>query len=585
MARWSLAVVAILLGVALLRAVGLDYGAPYWLESDAYTALHVDELRSGRGSNPKTANDTHYPHLIAQLTRRLPAAEPPDPANFDDPAELRAAHLAAAGRTFVQVRLIVALLSLLAIPGTWWLARRFLEPPWALFAVGLCATSLLFQCFGQQARPHAAAAALMLLSVLASMRLARRPSAANFLLAGVCAALAFGCLHSGVAVLIPLSAAYFVRRLPAGTSRARRAFDPLALLPLTCVALVVPVFYPFLLSPQQMSLNEGIDVGKHAVDFTHHRVAFDAFDGSGFATVLRTLWTWEPALGLLVALACLVWLATRGRRVPESPDRCRDRRVVLAFCVPYLLVIGAYAETYERFLLPLVPFLAVFAACGPARLWAAPSWRWWLATAAVGALAVSGFAAGRLAWLRTRPDTLARAGAWIEAHAEPGVDPVFVFPPPMDLPLGRDAASIGVRGDRPTPLFSVWSRYQARRPGAGGPAPQWSVRWIVGKPEVRKSTDPERVSSFLDEYGPGIYVMQVMTGRGPAFATLLRAELARRAERAGGEVVRFGPDPDPWSCDYPLFDQDELVEHWPNVFARILRARALGPVVEVLRVR
>jgi len=435
---------------------------------------------------------------------------------------------------------------------------------------------------------HAAFASLFLFTVLAALRLRARPTWTQHAIVGVLAGLTLGCLQSGLIALPPIAVAWWLRERDASAAGGRRRWlDPRPLLTVLLVGVSIRVFYAFLFESQLMEERGVFHSEGTGFQLANHRLDLSMFDGSGLASVGRALWNWDPEWLPLLVLATVGLLVAPRRAADPTAARSqrRDRLVVLSAVLPYLLVICVYARTYERFLLPLVPFLAVFAACGPARLWAAPSWRWWLATAAVGALAVSGFAAGRLAWLRTRPDTLARAGAWIEAHAEPGVDPVFVFPPPMDLPLGRDAASIGVRGDRPTPLFSVWSRYQARRPGAGGPAPQWSVRWIVGKPEVRKSTDPERVSSFLDEYGPGIYVMQVMTGRGPAFATLLRAELARRAERAGGEVVRFGPDPDPWSCDYPLFDQDELVEHWPNVFARILRARALGPVVEVLRVR
>ena len=147
-----------------------------------------------------------------------------------------------------------------------------------------------------------------------------------------------------------------------------------------------------------------------------------------------------------------------------------------------------------------------------------------------------------------------------------------------------------MRGDRPTPLYSTWVKYQSRlgrgTEGAerGGPPPRWSMRWIVAKPDVRRSTDPELVAAFLDEYGPGIYVQQVMTDRGPTFAALAREELTRRAAGEGGDLARFGPDPDPWSCDYPLFDQDELVDDWPPFVTRMLRARALGPVVEVVRV-
>ena len=578
MTRSLLAVLAILLAVLGLRWVGLDFGAPHWLEADSYTALHVDELRKGRGSNPRTAHDTHYPHLIAQLTRVLPEAELPDPADYSGPLELREAHLEAASTTYVQVRLVVALLSLLVIPGTWFLARRFLCPRWSLFAVALCGSSLLFQCFAQQARPHAAAAALMLVSVLCAMRLRRNPNIANYVFAGGSAALAFGCLHSGVAVLIPLAVAYLARELPPGSSWPRRWFDPLAAIPLALVGLVVPVFYPFFLDEQKMAAPEGVELGADAVGFTHHSVAFDAFDGSGFATVVRSLWTWEPVLALLVGAALLVGLATLGHR-RMSATRRGDLLVTLSFCLPYLIVIGLYAETYERFLLPLIPFLCVFAAQVPSHLSRAPAWRKPVAALAVAAVLVSGYAAARMAWVRTQPDTLEQVAAWLEQHAEPASEAVFVFPPPMDLPLGRDATSLGVRGERPTPLFSLWSKYQSRLED-GGPVPRWSMRWIVGKPDERRRTDDAAVDELLDRYGPGLYVVQVMTERAPPFVERMRAGLLRRGEL----LERFSPDPDPWSSDYPFFEQDELVPGWPHVFARLLRARAVGPVVEVFRV-
>ena len=68
--------------------------------------------------------------------------------------------------------------------------------------------------------------------------------------------------------------------------------------------------------------------------------------------------------------------------------------------------------------------------------------------------------------------------------------------------------------------------------------------------------------------------------RGSRFLGLLAAELARR----GTLERRFSPDPDPYFSNHPLLDEDEEVSNWPHVFSRVLRARAVGPVIEVYRV-
>ena len=85
----------------------------------------------------------------------------------------------------------------------------------------------------------------------------------------------------------------------------------------------------------------GLDIGDH-------RIFLDDFRGQGLPIVLRTLWSYEPALLLLLAVAaatCLVRLARRRSNL-RAPILRRDLWVVLAFAVPYALVLVLYERTY-----------------------------------------------------------------------------------------------------------------------------------------------------------------------------------------------------------------------------------------------
>ena len=84
----------------------------------------------------------------------------------------------------------------------------------------------------------------------------------------------------------------------------------------------------------------------------------DQFDGRGFVNLARVLASFEPLLALCALAGVLAWAF--GRR-----GLTRDALVVLAYVVPYTLVIGAYARTYERFVVQLLPFALVLRAVGP----------------------------------------------------------------------------------------------------------------------------------------------------------------------------------------------------------------------------
>jgi hypothetical protein len=155
--------------------------------------------------------------------------------------------------------------------------------------------------------------------------------------------------------------------------------------------------------------------------------------------------------------------------------------VVLAYALPYLLVIGLYLRSYQRFVIPLLPFLAILAAHGWMRTGGLlsrsgsrrmPPW-----VSCVGLLLVVAPAAAtccRLSWLRSRPDTFEQLAAWIERVLDPKKQRMVLFPPLYLPPLFQteELAQRDALGDDAT-LALYWSEYQRRLPLAAKPEPRW----------------------------------------------------------------------------------------------------------------
>jgi hypothetical protein len=580
-ARRAALAVAILTGLALgIRLVGIDFGVPLWEEGDAHYPGHVELLRKQRGGGAPggrvgsrlSGDAIQYPSLVPELVALLPEWPAP-PAG----AELER-HLAAASGTFLQVRLVVALLGVLAVPLTYRLARRVAPRGFALLAAAIPAASLLHLCFSQQARPHAAAASLFLAAVLACLRLRRRPTAGAYLAAGTAAALALGCLHSGALLFLPLLAAHGTAERPAGAPQWRNPRLLLALLP---IALAVPVFYASALDSELREAKQIFRVENGTVYMANHKLNLEMWNGRGAASLLRILANWEPELLVLLPLALAGWLATRRRAV--GPRLARgDAWVLASFAAPYVGLLALYARTYERFLLPILPFAAAFVACGTSRLAAgfAPRPRRAFAAGLVALLALPAWAAAHWAYVRSRPCTLERAGACVRAQAGAADERIYLSPP-YDLPLGRADPEPEGDGPRRAQGLSLWSRYQSRLAPEERPQPLYPMRWLLSS-AGEDLRDPATLDAYLDERKSGIYVVEVASGaRAHPGLRLLSAELARRGELVG----RFSPDPDPYFSDHPLADEDEEVSDWPGFFWRSLAAISSGPVVEVYRVR
>jgi hypothetical protein len=177
----------------------------------------------------------------------------------------------------------------------------------------------------------------------------------------------------------------------------------------------------------------------------------------------------------LLALAGIGWALVRPG-VREA--------VLLAFPIPYFLVIGAWSSRFERYALPLLPALALFAAAAliaGAHGAAARSWLPRRALAAAVALAVAALVLPEVARavayhrLLAQPDTRVLGAAWVEREVPPGTR-IALEPYTLSLPVARqqleaEAGQLAATLQHPLPPDAA-----VGRPGAGGADGYWLVR-------------------------------------------------------------------------------------------------------------
>lgn len=559
-----------------LRAVGIDYLLPHQIEPDSPFEKQAEVLAGDFRRPERFAVYGKYPHLVPWVLALAPAAEPGRPEA--GPARPLGEHLEEASRERARTRGIVALLSLLLIPATYWIARPFVaQERWRLFAAALAGASLLHLTHSVQARPHAAAGALAALAVAAAMRLRRRRDLSSYALAALAAAAAVGALHSGIAVLVPIAVAQVWPGPP------RRSWWKLVL-PLAAVAASIWFFYPFL-SSDAAANRATMEIEGDQFTLGGHPVPLHMFNGKGFATVLYTLYSYDPWMLLLLAVGlagALLALRRRGAAaatpVDERASRRGDLAVALSYALAYLVVIGLYERTYQRFVIPLVPFVAAGAALG-ARWIAAPLARRGRAAelAALGLLALPTLApAAKWTFLRTRPDTSERLADWIRAELDPAGATVLLRPV-YEVPLYFDA---GVeRHDRAQfagPRTYPWFRYQARVPVEARLEPGWRLLFVpFGDPRFSREfrTSPRETLRALGV--THVVIADFINAARPPEVHALR-EAARRFGELCARLTPRGEDD-----ALPLAYLDRGID-WRVSFAlRVLRARALGPAIEV----
>lgn len=526
----AVGVAVLFAGAVLLRLIGIGFTLPHIPEQDGMILpRQVALIRSANATPHHDDNWAFYPHLVAYVTALRDA--PPHLAAHD--ADL-AHHLACAAAPCVAVRTTAAWLSALIVPATWLLARRFLGRGGAFLATTWIATSLLHVWYSQEARPHGPAATGALFAVVAALWVCRTGSLFAYLAAGIATGIAIGTLQSGAAVLLPLAAAHF---LAPKSSRAR-GFAYLALALLT-IAIAYVLFYPSVAGDTASPNVPMLKFRGANFEFFGHTIFLGMFNGQGFRSVFGTLWDLEPLMTILAGLALVGWLVRR--RDLSSPRHWRENPellVVLAYVVPYTIVIGMYERTYERFVIQLVPFVACLAAWGVSSAfeWALRQRmpRALLVAASVVLVALPAWASIELVRLRAAPDTATTAADWIRTELDPQKDRILLIPF-LDLPLFRNADALA--RDRNTGVSTPWRDYQHELGAAPANEPGFGLyNMSIGRAEVREAIERDPIAHMRSLGAEYVALSRPDPTLGP---DLLRT--VHRALEAQAELVHRSP--------------------------------------------
>ncbi|MEI7759582.1 MAG: hypothetical protein WCJ67_02315 [Thermoleophilia bacterium] len=427
---------AILGLAAVLRLVGIGYGLPLTVLDPDEASIVPRAWRMGQGHLDPGWYD--YPSLLMGLLA-------PVQSFFGGPS------LGAA-------RGVAVLLGLCGVGATWWLGRRAYGTGAAVVGAAAVAVSTTHVAYSRVAVTDV----LLTLAVTCALALAVE---GRIEWAGLAVGLAASAKYPGVLAAVPVVVAGWGRWRSLGRAAA-----------LAVASFVLTS--PFVLIHAGASWGDISRVQRLA------RAGWLGFENDPAAPVayIDRLWA---AVGPLLLVAAVGLVAALARR-------SRIDLVLLSFVGAYWLTLMPQAAHFDRYVIPLVPVLAVFA--GSIRA---------IVPVALVALLVP------LAWSvsdareLTRTDTRLRAGAWVGANV-PLADAIAADP--STLPLsGRPVVRLDLPGPgRPSDPERDLERL--RREG---------VKWVIISGAVT-----DRVLAAPDRYPREALFYEALLGRGldPAFA-------------------------------------------------------------------
>lgn len=408
----------ILLVAALLRIDGVGFGLPALNDPDEplfmSTAL---EMLSGPTLNPQwfghPATVTFYSLMVlialvgglGVLTGRF--------ADFDGFA---AAVYADPGILFLPARLLMVVFGVACVWMTWRLGKRLGGERVGLIAAAILAVNAVHIEYSQIIRTDMQASLFMLLCVQAALAIAQDGRRRDYLLAGFFVGLA--CATKWPAALIGVTV------VGAGMYRWRLgepAWRELILFGLVAGATLF-IVSPFLLI-DHATLIQNLS--------SEARPVHPGATGGGLFANLGWYVT-GPLLGSL-GIAGLV-LAAVGMVWSGKKDDGRWAFLILPFCLVFLLLIAMQALRWERWVVPLLPFVALAAArvlCGVTDRLPVNRGRVLLPLLVLLLIAPM-VQTARIEAAERRLDTRQMASAWLRANAPPG-SRILIEHPAFDL--------------------------------------------------------------------------------------------------------------------------------------------------------
>ena len=417
-------VAALLLLAFLLRLDGIGFGLPALNDPDEplFILLAVDMLERGSldpqwFGHPGTVTLYCLGIIIAAVAGVGTLA-----GQFTDPAGFVAAVYSDPGIVVLPARIFIAANGVACVWLTYAIGRQLWGNAAGLVAALILAVNAVHIGWSQVIRTDVQASVFMLLCVLQALAIMREGTLRHYLLAGLFAGLA--CATKWPAALIglsPLAAAIWRVRMEKGNWRI------VPVVPVAAVAALLAVS-PYLLISHDVALSNLL---------AEAREAHPGATGGGFAT--NALWYASGPLSNTFGVIGLL-IAGVGAIVAAIRDR-RWRIAVLPGFAAFLLVICAQHVLWERWLVPVLPFLALGFAWAVNTLGRAlvrqsrPAARV-AQGAAILALLAPALAASHARSAERHTDTRQLASEWIRRNVPPG-STILVEHAAFDLLGGR----------------------------------------------------------------------------------------------------------------------------------------------------
>jgi hypothetical protein len=302
-----------------------------------------------------------------------------------------------------------------------------------------------------------------------------------------------------------------------------------------------------------------------------HEIDWSQADFSGFRKLAGWMESLDPTLLVLLA-AAVIGFAVRWRASARAVVARKDVAIALGFVLPYLAFVGPLNEVFERFLLPLLPWIATAGASF--LVWIAGTKRPWLLPV-LGTIAVlfPALVLAQFARVSARPDSGELVARWFASEPERMAAPVvasagFVMPLPFEL----DALRADLRD--PAGRATVWTQFQGSLPDASIPRPRIPLYMLPAALAQR----PDRgLEAWFDELRPAYVVLErsrknLFLDGGRALTEIVRAR---------GELVYAIGDVAPAIEEYGVLHYQTMNAYVP----RLLATERFGPALEVWRIR
>ena len=432
---WLLAV--ILAGNFTLSILGINWGLPYLWHTDekidpAVHMIHERTLDPDYFINPhlhiyamaavvKLAYLLNPGHTVMLTGYRIaPLLDPSNPGRRIQFEAIR------------WSRMLSAVFALGTILTVFAIGRRHFGEPTGLLAAALLAVTMGLVNLAHFATPESLLFLMMLLTLWACDGIASDGRTRSYALVGLFAGLAFATKYTAWILVLPIVAAHVYRLGPRVLSwRSLGSLMLCGVAGFAAFAATNPYafirWHDFVYWGFWFNWYTGAPTGSLVEMSQFHRSYGPYF------LLLGNIMGWPLFVASLIGVVLAAEQLWRGPRVGP---RARGYVIQLAWVPPFYIFYGASPHHALRFIMPIVPSLALLAAVGITTLYAvatARAVRRAIVAAAVGTAAYSAVYTFRSDWMYWH-DTRYPAGRWLESHRDSFSERLYYFEVEAYLP-------------------------------------------------------------------------------------------------------------------------------------------------------